>query len=93
MSKFGSQTRANEIAERTGVRAHGIVPMYRPISIPPEVIVDRDHRATLVPLNTTARLMNDPLPGCSAAEMPRAASPSFYSDPLDALVCTSLRLR
>ena len=43
--------------------------------IPQQVLADRDHRATLVPRDTTAMLMGDPVPGYSAAE--RRSPPSF----------------
>jgi hypothetical protein len=65
----------------------------KPVDIPELVIADRDRRATLVPRDLTAKLLGDPLPTLSAAELPRQAGPSITCDPLDGLICPGLRPR
>lgn len=69
----------------TGVRKFGVIPQYKPLSIPPEVLADRDYRAGLVPRDITALICGDPLPGY-AADQVRVASPSIQHDPLDDLM-------
>ena len=56
------------------------------VPVPAHVIAERDHRSTLVPRDTTAFLLGDPLPGYSMQERAPAIVPRIYRDPLDALV-------
>lgn len=66
-----------------------------PTHIPDAVKADRDHRASLVPLDTTALRMGDPLPGYSALERTPSIAPgiAIVRDPLDGLVFGKRRAR
>lgn len=83
--------REREMAERRGVRAHGVVPRPSTVSIPDDVLIERDRRLSIVPGNTTAALMNDPPAGYSALERAVEQSPSIVSDPLDGLIYARVR--
>lgn len=57
------------------------------VDIPEAVTAERHHRATLVPRDTTALRMGDPLPGYSAADkMAPSIAVGRQSDPLDGLM-------
>ena len=70
----------------TGSNWKGNIVTTNTVTVPDHVIAERDHRATLVPRDTTALRMGDPLPGYSAAERAPSIVASIYRDPLDALI-------
>ncbi len=70
----------------TNHRWKSIVDFDHVINIPEAVKDDRDHRATLVPKDTTALRMGDPLPGYSAADKAPSIVAGRAHDPLDDLM-------
>ncbi len=64
----------------------GIAPFEPVKNIPPEVTADRDHRASLVPRDTTALRMGDPLPGYFAGDKAPSIAVGWQHDPLDDLM-------
>ena len=76
-------SRRRYAAQYFGVRARNVIPKMRTIEVPPEVVADRQRRASLVPRDLTAMLMGDPPPGWRVEKI---QSPSIVSDSLDGLI-------
>ena len=70
-----------------------VCPIPTRVSTTPEALADREARKALQHQDLTARLLGDPLPGRSAADLPRHKAPSVVPDPLDRLVFRRVSIR
>lgn len=82
------RARQREVHKPHGWASLGLTRFDNAMDIPAAVLAERELRATLVPRDTTAFFLGDPLPGYSAADRASqsTASPSITPDPLDSLM-------